>query len=378
MRSSTNLYLCALGFSDCAVICTAIFLFCFDIIRRYSLHISLMFGAFSPIVYPAGMTAQTCSVYFTLMAAADCFVQVCLTDSCRKVVSREFFVKSIMLFIVAFSILYNVPHCLETVVLECWHTRFESRSLEVCPDPFSYKLIYYKYMYSIFLAIGPLVVLVILTLCIIGASVVHKKGGSDSGDTIALILVVLLFIACNVAALLLNVFEVRLGELLGPYINYIVDASNVLVVFNSSCNFVIYVTFSSPFRRTLRRYIFKTNAKSTVQTNTNSSKATAKRITTTITKTTLATSRTINLCTNKFGNSHIRNNGSGTSISDKSNSTIVIENENSTNYNQHYHRYYQDPSCNNRRHQHLEHDDQFSRKEITNHVPKVAQLEILI
>lgn len=76
MRSSTNLYLCALGCSDCAVICTAIFLFCFDIIRRYSLHISLIFGAFSPIVYPAGMTAQTCSVYFTLMAAADCFVQV--------------------------------------------------------------------------------------------------------------------------------------------------------------------------------------------------------------------------------------------------------------------------------------------------------------
>ncbi|MCP9265720.1 BMA-FRPR-1 [Dirofilaria immitis] len=136
IRSSTNLYLCALGCSDCAVICTAIFLFCFDIIRRYSLHISLMFGAFSPIVYPAGMTAQTCSVYFTLMAAADCFVQVCLTDSCRKIVSREFFIKIIMTFIVTFSVLYNVPHCLETVVLECWHTRFESRSLEVCPDPF--------------------------------------------------------------------------------------------------------------------------------------------------------------------------------------------------------------------------------------------------
>lgn len=76
IRSSTNLYLCALGFSDCAVICTAIFLFCFDIIRHFSLHISLMFGVFSPIVYPAGMAAQTCSVYFTLMAAIDCFVQV--------------------------------------------------------------------------------------------------------------------------------------------------------------------------------------------------------------------------------------------------------------------------------------------------------------
>lgn len=52
---------------------------------------------------------------------------------------------------------------------------------------FSYKLIYYKYMYSIFLAVGPLVVLVILTLCIIGVSVVLKKSESGSSDTIALV-----------------------------------------------------------------------------------------------------------------------------------------------------------------------------------------------
>lgn len=67
----------------------------------------------------------------------------------------------------------------------------------------------------------------------------------------------LLFIACNVAALLLNVYETRLSELLGPYVNYIVDASNALVVFNSSFNFVIYVTFSLPFRRTLKQYVCK-------------------------------------------------------------------------------------------------------------------------
>lgn len=194
------------------------------------------------------------------------------------------------------------------------------------------------------------------------------------------VLVVLLFIACNVAALLLNVFEVRLGELLGSYINYVVDASNVLVVFNSSCNFVIYVTFSLAFRRTLRRYIFKANAKSTAQTNTKSSKATAKKITTTATKTTLATIRNINLCTSKYGSSSKSNNGSNNSgTSSKSNSTtIVIANENSTNCNQHHHRHYQHPSCNYRRHQHPGHVKQLSRKETINHVPKAAQLEILI
>uniref|UniRef100_A0A915PMU9 G-protein coupled receptors family 1 profile domain-containing protein n=1 Tax=Setaria digitata TaxID=48799 RepID=A0A915PMU9_9BILA len=371
MRSSTNLYLCALGCSDCAVICTAIFLFCFDIIRRYSLQISMIFGAFSPIVYPAGMTAQTCSVYFTLMAAADCFVQICLTDNCRKLASRVSFVKSTVLFIVAFSVLYNIPHCLETVVLECWHTRFESRALEVCPDPFSYKLIYYKYMYSIFLAVGPLVMLVILTLSIIGASVILKKNGGGSGDTIALILVVLLFIACNVAALLLNVFEVRLGELLGPYINYVVDASNVLVVFNSSCNFIIYVTFSLPFRRTLRSYISRTSAKSTTQSNTKSMETT-KGITES-TKTTLATIRTINLRTIKHSNSSSKkgNSNSGSSANSKSNSTIVITNHSPTKYDQHY----QQPDY---QQHNPELDNQLFRKQTTRHALRAAQLEILI
>ncbi|VDM44461.1 unnamed protein product [Toxocara canis] len=262
MRSSTNLYLCALGCSDSAVICTAIFLFCIDSIRRYSLHLSLLFGALSPLVYPAGMTAQTCSVYFTLVAGADCFVQVCLPARCRSFVSQTLFVKFAVLFVVVFSVAYNIPHCFEAVVLECWHLNFQSRSLEVCPDPFrflpTYMLIYYKYMYSLFLAVGPLAVLVILNLCIIGASVVSKtEGGGSSGDTIALVLVVLLFIACNVAALLLNVFEARLADFLGPQINYVVDASNLLVVFNSSFNFVIYVTFSAAFRSTLLQYARK-------------------------------------------------------------------------------------------------------------------------
>jgi hypothetical protein len=58
------------------VIVTALFLFFIDSIRRYSLNLTILYGSLSPIVYPAGMIAQTCSVYFTLIAGIDCFVQV--------------------------------------------------------------------------------------------------------------------------------------------------------------------------------------------------------------------------------------------------------------------------------------------------------------
>ncbi|VDM80651.1 unnamed protein product, partial [Strongylus vulgaris] len=75
MRTSTNLYLCALGCSDSAVILTGIFLFFLESVRKFSLSLTRIFGLFSPIVFPMGMTAQACSVYFTIFAGTDCFAQ---------------------------------------------------------------------------------------------------------------------------------------------------------------------------------------------------------------------------------------------------------------------------------------------------------------
>lgn len=58
-------------------------------------------------------------------------------------------------------------------------------------------------------------------------------------------------------ALLINVFETNLSLWLEWRINYIIDISNLLVVFNSSFNFVIYYNFSKPFRITFLKYFCK-------------------------------------------------------------------------------------------------------------------------
>lgn len=70
------MYLCALGCSDNAVVLTALFLFFIDSVKRHSATLSVLYGRLSPFIYPAGMMAQTCSVYFTITAGIDCFVQV--------------------------------------------------------------------------------------------------------------------------------------------------------------------------------------------------------------------------------------------------------------------------------------------------------------
>ncbi|KAI6176847.1 G-PROTEIN-RECEP-F1-2 domain-containing protein [Aphelenchoides bicaudatus] len=256
MRSSTNLYLCCLGFSDNSVLLTALFLFFLDSIKRYSLRLTILFNTFSPYVYPAGMIAQTCSVYFTLVAAIDCFTHVCLPDRFRQLFDSPKTIRAFICSVVVFSILYNVPHCFESVVVECWHLRFNSASVETCPAPFrfhpTYTDIYYKYLYSIFLAVGPLVALICINTCIIFFSMVLKLSDADPSDNVALILVVLLFISCNTIALLINIFEENLASVLSWKINYIIDFSNLLVAFNSSFNFIIYYRFSRLFRRNFR------------------------------------------------------------------------------------------------------------------------------
>ncbi|GMT35761.1 hypothetical protein PFISCL1PPCAC_27058, partial [Pristionchus fissidentatus] len=257
-RSSTNLYLCALGFSDCAVIITAIFLFGVESYRKFSVSVYTVHGSVSPIVYPMGHAAQVCSVYFTLVGCFDCFVATCLSNRIRNIVCRSRTVRKSVLCVVIFAIIYNIPHCFESTVIECYHEKFMSPTFELCPDPFRfnamYAYYYYKLMYSTFVAVGPLLCLIFMNISIIGVSIFGSKGGS-MGDTIALVLVVLLFIVCNTIALVLNVFEDQLAEYLDIYFNYVVDLSNVLVVFNSSFNFVIYVIFSEQFRRTLILYL---------------------------------------------------------------------------------------------------------------------------
>ena len=56
----------------------------------------------------------------------------------------------------------------------------------------------------------------------------------------------LLFLACNVLALVVNIIEAFFD--VSPLIlNYMTDTSNFLVLLNGSVNFVIYMVFSKQF-----------------------------------------------------------------------------------------------------------------------------------
>ncbi|MCP9264586.1 FMRFamide receptor [Dirofilaria immitis] len=76
MRSSSNTYLLFLACSDCLVVITGLFIFWIDSARTYIPELS---RAPYTTVYalPIGYMAQTCSVYFTVAAAVDCYINIC-------------------------------------------------------------------------------------------------------------------------------------------------------------------------------------------------------------------------------------------------------------------------------------------------------------
>ena len=66
-----------------------------------------------------------------------------------------------------------------------------------------------------------------------------------------MVMVVVLFLICNIPSLIVNIVE-TFFEQSALFIHYLTDASNFLLLFNSSVNFVIYYVFSPEFSRLFR------------------------------------------------------------------------------------------------------------------------------
>uniref|UniRef100_A0A914HZS0 G-protein coupled receptors family 1 profile domain-containing protein n=1 Tax=Globodera rostochiensis TaxID=31243 RepID=A0A914HZS0_GLORO len=256
-----GVYLMALAVSDFLMICTAMFLFVLEAWRHHGpMGLAYAYGVGAPFFFPLASIFQTTSVYFCVGAAIDLFVSVALRGPISESYCTVRIARKFVLITACLAVLYNIPHFFELRSIDCFETRdgLNVRSLQICPTEFRmshvYYSIYYTYMYTVFMAVGPLVLLIVLNICIV-VNVLKRPHDPDS-DIISLILVVFLFIFCNFTALLVNFLELTFSEQLKHVIVYLVDLSNLLVVINCTANFFVYLIFGNSFRRTLREICF--------------------------------------------------------------------------------------------------------------------------
>uniref|UniRef100_A0A914DS27 G-protein coupled receptors family 1 profile domain-containing protein n=1 Tax=Acrobeloides nanus TaxID=290746 RepID=A0A914DS27_9BILA len=90
-----------------------------------------------------------------------------------------------------------------------------------------------------------------------------KDDEDDAGSPIVLVMVVILFLICNAVSLLVNIFDMIEGLLSKNAQMALIDVGNILVVFNATANFFIYVGFSSSYRKKLKEILCLDNSKST-------------------------------------------------------------------------------------------------------------------
>ncbi|CAD5223611.1 unnamed protein product [Bursaphelenchus okinawaensis] len=287
MRNSANTYLFFLACSDFLVILTGLFIFWIDSARTYIQELS---QAPYTTVYalPFGYMAQTSSVYFTVAAAVDCYVSVCWKSRTPNycTVRRA---RQICGGVAALSILYNSMRFPQFNLRKCVPDGSDEFVIEICPTTLFYTIntIYNVYMYMVLMTLMPFFFLLVLNTFIVvkqsietqkikkisrvsinngraSSPILFKNGNEpmspipvdevEADDTITMIMVVVLFLCCNTLALIVNIIE-TFFEPDQTILHTLSDASNFLVVLNSSVNCVIYYVFNKEYRELFQYHI---------------------------------------------------------------------------------------------------------------------------
>ncbi|KAL5240400.1 hypothetical protein ACI65C_007810 [Semiaphis heraclei] len=267
MKSSINYLLIGLARCDTVLIITSMLLFGLPVIYPATGHLFnyyfKVYPLIAPVVYPIAMVSQTVSVYLTLTVTLERFVAVCHPLRARSLCTygraRAYVVATI-----AFAVLYNVTRFMEVRVQKCMHTGYNQFVYQVYPTDLrnnrDYISIYIHWMYLLIMYFIPFGSLAVLNAAIYRQvrranrerqrlSRLQKR---EIGLATMLLCVVVVFLQCNVWALIANVVE----AFYGITVDHLVKVSNLLVTINSSVNFVIYVIFGEKFKRLFFKLFF--------------------------------------------------------------------------------------------------------------------------
>lgn len=259
MRSSINYLLIGLARCDTVLILTSILLFGVPAIYPYTGFLRYYYLRVLPeisrVVYPLAMSAQTASVYLTLTVTLERYVAVCHPLRARAICTYGR-ARIYVVVIIIFSICYNIPRIFEVALMEFEDDEFEYVfcifGSEIRNDP-KYINIYIHWLYLIFIYFIPFFSITFFNTMIYRQvrkanrerQRLSRTEKREIGLATMLFCVVIVFLCCNILALVINIIEAFTSQIY----DRVVKTSNLLVTINSSVNFIIYVIFGEKFKR---------------------------------------------------------------------------------------------------------------------------------
>ena len=286
IKTSSSFLFQGLSFIDTVLLVTVFPIYCLEPIVEYTGYFQ-GFYHIRPFVlvymYPMAMTAQTITIWVTVLVAVNRYIAVCKPYSasrlCTVIQARKQ-----MALVIFLCIVYNIPRFTEAKLITVTN---ELNQTEIRPVYIGlgqsqlYLIIYNNAMYMIFLLILPLILLTILNVRLIRAlnalrqkrqQMQSARQQQDNNVTFVLIIVVLVFTICQAPALVNQILWNVLSDearLCGHFQYYYQRISNTLVVFNSSVNFLIYFLFNTRFRQVLVQCVCQKEYKTIRATNSN-------------------------------------------------------------------------------------------------------------
>ena len=220
-------------------------------------------------LFPPVLVAKTAAIWVIVLVAVNRYIIVCLPLRASQWCTVPK-VKIQLAVVLIAAVLYTIPKFAECRVSYDTMNTWNNNTLDMAYADFTrfgenrlFFFIYDTIFLLIFLLVLPILTLTVLTIRLIKAMKAHRRmqlemqsrsQQNDSNVTFALVIVVIVFIACQVPTF----FAYVLAEVLpygahdcGGRLFYLVPIVDVLVTLNSSINFVMYIIANKAFRNML-------------------------------------------------------------------------------------------------------------------------------
>ncbi|XP_013407061.1 FMRFamide receptor-like [Lingula anatina] len=266
-KTTTALTLQALAVTDSVyLLCHFFFLSLMGIVKYVGTarHYVDVYGYLMLFVKPLMYISQQCSIWFVVLVTVDRFVVVCrpLKSGAFCTMTRA---RKHVIIVAILSLIYNMPRWFELDLGFCYdvdlgHMRPINSDKEWM-DADAYKYFYAMVLNSLVNFIAPMAILVFVNTSLILAlrkagkrrHELTGQGHPSKSTTVMLVVVVLVFVACQTCDFVLQFLyfldneSVRSSDALFVY--YMI--SSMMVVVNASTNFLIYCICGKKFRNLL-------------------------------------------------------------------------------------------------------------------------------
>ena len=276
VQTATILAFQYLALSDTVLLVLSVFVYTWPVLGGYIDSVGIMDEYFYIIRYlwPFGMMAHTCTVWLTVVVTLHRFVCICKPHGLYVRYNNKIIRIQIMV-VVSFSVLFNIPRFFEHFPIQYEYacnistaalnnaTQFRTNLTQTVNlgDNFFYQLIYSNIIYFPVMYIVPLVSLIYLSYRLTRAvhglqqrktTVYVVRQAPTDHVTWCIIVIVLVFITCQTPALVNQIFWTVLPHSereCGKFHFYYTKVCDLLVILNSSVNFIIFCLFGKSFRK---------------------------------------------------------------------------------------------------------------------------------